>query len=270
MKFKDVAALVDGIPYTDLSKGRTFYDFVMDTKPQTGLELGFAHGVSSCYFAAALHELGGNRRLTCVDLVSSAALEPKLEDLLQKCHLESQVEIVRLRSSYTWFLKKKIEENSAAGGKALYDFCFIDGGKNWTIDGAAFFMVDKLLRDDAWLLLDDYAWTYAEHERLNGFKETDGIVHSTLEQDELEVAHVEAIYRLLVLQHPGYSNFRVTDNVLAWAQKRPSNGIPRVEFQSSMSLKYKLVSLAKEVFRAARERRANGRKRGDASSSASA
>ena len=28
----------------------------------------------------------------------------------------------------------------------IYDFCFIDGSKNWTIDSSAFFLVDKLLK----------------------------------------------------------------------------------------------------------------------------
>lgn len=37
--------------------------------------------------------------------------------------------------------------------------------------------------------------------------------------DELNQPHIELIFKLLVMQHPDYSNFRVKDNWWAWAQK---------------------------------------------------
>ena len=247
MNFADVAAVVDGIPYTDVSKGRTFYDFILSAKPRDCLELGFAHGVSSCYFAAALDELGPGHRLTCVDLDVSNTMSPTIEELLARCKLSHVVDVVRMKSSYTWFLKRQIElATSSQAPQPRYDFCFIDGGKNWTIDGAAFFMADKLLRQGGWIALDDYAWTYRDHERLTGSRETSGIDHAKLEDDELDRPQVEAIFRLLVMQHPGYSNFKVQDDVLAWAQKTTA-GSPRLSFESSMNLKYKAVGIAKKA-----------------------
>ena len=72
--------------------------------------------------------------------------------------LGHRVTIHREINSYTWFLKKKIAGQSANGKcEPCYDFCFIDGAKNWTIDGLAFFLVDKLLKADGWILFDDYS-----------------------------------------------------------------------------------------------------------------
>jgi hypothetical protein len=34
-----------------------------------------------------------------------------------------------------------------------------NGPKNWTIDGAAFFMADKLMKAGGWIIFDDYDWT---------------------------------------------------------------------------------------------------------------
>ena len=50
--------LIEGVPYTSPERGRELYDFVLRNKPARLLELGIAHGVSMCYMAAALDELG--------------------------------------------------------------------------------------------------------------------------------------------------------------------------------------------------------------------
>ena len=67
MKFNTIAKLVHGIPYTQRERGKKLYDHILKYKPENCLELGFAHGVASCYIAAALHEIG-HGTLTCVDL----------------------------------------------------------------------------------------------------------------------------------------------------------------------------------------------------------
>ena len=59
------------------------------------------------------------------------------------------MQIVREVNSYNWFLKKQIEAQTKDGiCEPCYDFIFIDGAKNWTIDGLAFFLADKLLRPE--------------------------------------------------------------------------------------------------------------------------
>ena len=67
MKFETVSKELEGIPYILPQLARELYDFILETGPEQCLELGFGHGVSSCYIAAALDELGTGR-LTTVDL----------------------------------------------------------------------------------------------------------------------------------------------------------------------------------------------------------
>lgn len=248
MKFSDVAEIVGEIPYTSPEKGKIFYDFVLANKPEQCVELGFAHGTSSCYIAAALHELGRGR-LTAVDLDSSVDRNPNIEALLKATGLEAHVTVVREKAGYNWFLKKKIEEQTRDGlCQPLYDYCFIDGAKNWTIDGFAFFLVDKLLKEGAWLQFDDYSWTYEHHEARTGKNVSDGIDHGALSDDELREPHIKAIFHDLVMQHPHYANFRVADDRLAWAQKTQS-GPRRLRIDTEVSLRFKLVKALKKILR---------------------
>lgn len=217
MQFEDIKRIVDGVPYIGADEGRELYDFVMRARPARCLELGHAHGVSTCYLAAALAETGGH--LDSVDLTTAAGRAPNAETLLERAGLSDRVTLHREVNSYTWFLKKKIEERSAGGVCApCYDFCFIDGAKNWTIDGLAFFLADKLLDHGAWILFDDFSWTFGKHQ---GRTESDGITRRSLGPDEIAEPHVRRVFELLVMQHPGYSNFELQSGWWAWAQKTP-------------------------------------------------
>lgn len=137
MTFDDAQKILTGIPHLGDVQAWELYRFVQHRKPAYCLELGHAHGVSSTYIAAALDEFGGH--LDTVDLVSAAERVPNLESLLACTRLSHRVTIHREVNSYTWFLKRKIASQSANGKcEPCYDFCFIDGAKNWTIDGLAF------------------------------------------------------------------------------------------------------------------------------------
>src|SRR4051794_19988960 len=141
--------------------GRRVYDHIRRSGARDVLELGTAHGVSACYMAAAL-EAGGEGRVTTVDH-AGAAYEPGPEEVVERAGLSHRVEIVRAHSSYNWFLKERIEERTDATGVVdpQYDFCYLDGSKNFNVDGLAVVLVEKLLRPGGWLLMDDLDWTYA-------------------------------------------------------------------------------------------------------------
>lgn len=246
MKFHTIEKLVRGIPYIMPELAHDIYHFILEEKPQHCLELGFGHGVSSCYIAAALDELGQGH-LTTVDLLPAQEWQdPPIEELLQKTGLASYVSVHRENTSYTWFLKKVIYENSVGNScPPLYDFCFIDGAKNWTIDGLTFFLVDKLLKQDSWILFDDLQWTYLSKLQ-EGKRKTDGVFMLDMGEDELAQPHLELIFQLLVMQHPEYANFRVKDNWWAWAQKNPS-GSKEVEFVLSEPYKERLAAKERET-----------------------
>ena len=212
MKFDQVRRIVGATPYMAQDEAWELYHFILENRPRRVLELGHAHGVSSLYMAAALDELSEGT-LDTVDIRNSAARVPNIEELLAQANLVGRVRVHREQSSYTWFLKKQIETQD----RPIYDFCFIDGPKNWTIDGLAFFLVDRLLREGGWILFDDYGWTHAKHV---GREATDGISIRSLSEDEINTPQIEAVFRLLVMRHPSYSNFKLQDGWWAWAQKR--------------------------------------------------
>lgn len=235
MKFKKIATYLDGIPYTHKEMGKRLYNHILATGAERCLELGFAHGVASCYMAAACHEKGSGL-VTSVDLISSKNRNPNLEELLSITGLEDYCQIYREENSYTWFLKKEIERNSDKYVcSPVYDFCFIDGPKNWTIDGFAFFLVDKLLNKNGWILFDDYRWVYSNYSK----DLLDGITIRELSSDQANTPNIRLVFQLLVMQHPSYSNFEI-DEDWAWAQKKVSQQ-KRLKLTATKSFKYRLL-----------------------------
>ncbi len=220
MKFEEVKKHVDGIPFIHPRNAEILYNFIVENKITKVLELGIAHGTASCYIAAALDEIGGGE-LVCVDLEEARnEFKPGIEELLQKTGLEKYVTVIREKTGYNWFLRNEIRKRSNEYNcTPYYDLCIIDGPKNWTIDGAAFFMADKLLKDNAWIIFDDYRWTYAESER-GGASATDGVTHRNLSEEEINTPQIKEVFHLLVMQHPNYHNFKIHGvGDWAWAQK---------------------------------------------------
>lgn len=226
MKFDTIHSYLEGIgsdTSIPLNHAKVLYDFILAKKPSECLELGFGHGVSSCYTAAALDEIGSGH-LTSVDIVPAMKWQkPSIEELLSLTKLSNYVTVMREKTSYTWFLKKMIEENSSSDQcKPIYDFCFIDGPHNWAVDGLGFFLVDKLLKNDGWILFDDLKWTYAEKLK-QGQTHSGGFSLFEMGDDERNTPHVDLIFRLLVMEHPDYSEFRIEDDWWAWAHKISSS-----------------------------------------------
>ena len=143
------------------------------------LELGTAHGVGAAYMAAALADNGGGS-LTTVDF-AGAAYDPAPEEVLARAGVADRVTVVREFSSYTWWLKEQVAARSDAHGNVepRFDFVYLDGAKNWTIDGLAVVLVEKLLRPGGWLLLDDLDWTYSDDPARAA---TDGVANRDLSE----------------------------------------------------------------------------------------
>ncbi len=200
-------------------QGKIIYDHLCAAKPQQVLELGTACGVSAAYMAAALDE-NGFGHITTVDRADlSAGFDPKPEDVLERVGVRQFVTILRPDdSSYNWFLKNEVAARSDSAGncRPIYDFCYLDGAHNFTVDGLAVVLIEKLLNPGSWLLVDDLDWTYAEGDVGEDLRLSDA---------EIREPHMAAVYDLIVKQHPAFTEFRVQDGWWGWARKAP--GEPR-------------------------------------------
>ena len=222
MPFEPVASAIAGVPFMSPAQGRIVYDHVVATRPAAVLELGTAHGVGAAYLAAALAD-NGHGHLTTVDF-AGAAYDPAPEAVLARAGVAGRVTVVREFSSYTWWLKEQVAAASDAHGNVTprFDFVYLDGAKNWTIDGLAVVLVEKLLRPGGWLLMDDLDWTYADDP---GRAATDGVANRDLSEPERTEPHLRAVFDLIVAQHPSFTELRVQDEWWGWARKAP--GEPR-------------------------------------------
>jgi predicted O-methyltransferase YrrM len=223
MDVEQVIGLVGDVPYITPQRGREIYEFVSRQRPQSVLELGFAHGASSCYIGAAM-KANGSGRLTTIDLdhrrqakpefrkfLSLSQCDPDIETLLEITGLQDWVRPIRTPSSYTWELMHLIEMTPAGGW--MFDFAFIDGAHSWFVDGFAFFLVDRLLKPGGWILFDDLDWTFGSSPTV---AHTDLV--KAMPDEERDTPQVGRIFDLLVRPHPGYSEFRV-DGSWGWARK---------------------------------------------------
>jgi predicted O-methyltransferase YrrM len=230
MEFERVADIVAGIPNMSPHEGRRVYEHLRSSGAQTVLELGTAHGVSSAYMGAAVEDLGGS--VTTVDHVIATELrDPHPRDVIARTGLEPTIDRVLVDdSSYTWWLKDRIAERSEQDGHCapIYDFVYIDGAHNWTIDGLATFLVEKLLRPGGWLLLDDLHWNYGTPAVSCGPRQA--ATDLGLSESEIGEPHMQLVFDLIVRQHPAFSEFRIENEQWGWAKKDPE-GSRQVRFE---------------------------------------
>ncbi|MDD3012974.1 MAG: class I SAM-dependent methyltransferase [Candidatus Gastranaerophilales bacterium] len=172
-------------------------DFILENKFKNILELGFYHGVSTCYIAGAIDELGGGK-VTTIDLETVRTKDPNIETLLTDLGLREYVDIYFEPKSYIWRLMKMIE----ADPSPRFDFCYIDGGHNWYDTGYAFFLIDKLLLPGGWIIFDDLDWAYDNYPAMKNLEFV-----KRLPEEERITPQVRKVYELLVKQHPNYGEF---------------------------------------------------------------
>jgi predicted O-methyltransferase YrrM len=216
MKFDEVQRVVGGVPFISPEHALSLYNKILSERPAEILELGIAHGTATCVMAAALDEIGAGQ-ISAVDL-ADAAFSPSAEEQLDRCGLSAYATVARMQTGYTWFLHDEIRRRTANGAcQPRYDLCIIDGPKNWTIDGCAFFLADKLLRPGGWIIFDDYDWTYAGAAVTRAA--TDGVTHRALSEAERTTPQIREVFELLVVQHGDYGDFIVEDHK-DWAMAR--------------------------------------------------
>jgi len=208
MQVANVADIVGDTPHMTPAQGEQITNFILENRVTDILELGFRHGVSTAYMAAALARAGKGRIVT-VDLLSARQNTPNVEELLTRVDERQRVEIFYESTSYTWRLMRMLQQDPTP----RFDLCYLDGAHDWFVDGFAFFLIDRLLRPNGWILFDDMDWTYAGSPTLG---QTDRV--KQMPEDERTTKQVRLVYDLLVKTHPGYHNFR-DEGEWAFAQK---------------------------------------------------
>jgi hypothetical protein len=78
----------------------------------------------------------------------------------------------------------------------IYDYVYLDGAHDWTIDGFAFFLLDRLLKVGGYMDFDDYGWTLATSPRRN--PNLDPTVLDEYTEEQIRLSHVMLIVELLV------------------------------------------------------------------------
>jgi len=212
MELEQVHGVIKDIPVMSFVQAAELTNFIKRQKLNKILELGFAHGVSSCYIASILDEMKSGH-LTTIDLEIARNRKPNIESLLSKLKLSSYVTIYYEPTSYNWRLMKLIDQNHTP----MFDLCYIDGAHDWFTDGFAFFLVDKLLVPGGWIIFDDLNWTFNKSPSLKNSEKV-----QKMPFDERNTAQVNKIYELLVKTHPNYHNFKEKG---AWAYAQKKDGI---------------------------------------------
>ena len=145
--------------------------------------------------------------------------------MLARAGLADRVTIVREHSSYDWYLKQQLQQRSDADGNVVpyLDFCYLDGCKNFSVDGLAVVLIERLLRPGGWLLMDDLEWTYEANPWIA--PAGDGRPFGPLSESERTEPHLLAVFELIVRQLDGFTHSVQEDAWYGWAQKAP--GQPR-------------------------------------------
>ena len=198
---ENVVAVVDGIPHMPPKRGREIYKHVVDEGIRDVLELGFAHGVSTCYLAAAVDETGG--RVLTLDKRSARKRSPSLWTLADSLELMHLITPVLAERSFTWELMRIMRDTP----ERQFEFVFLDGGHTWDVTGFAFCLADRMLKPGGWMLFDDLDWTIKNSPSVSG---------TGISDEEANTAQVGLVFDILVAPH--YETRR--DGQWGWARKR--------------------------------------------------
>lgn len=194
--------IVRSTPYMTAAVANVLTKIIVENQFTDLLELGFCHGVSTCYFAGALKTLGRGQ-ITTIDLISAKKNRPNIHELLKTLDLERFVRVFFEPSSYNWRLMKFLEERP----QPQFDFCYFDGAHDWTTTGFSFFLVDKLLKPGGLVVFDDLHWT---HKSSTALKNTFTVFR--MPNEEKSTAQIQKVFDLLVKTHPSYGEFKEIEN----------------------------------------------------------
>jgi len=229
MSIDKVREIVGRTPHMHYSQAKRLREFLLDHDIKDILELGFRHGVSTCFMSSILQEKGGGH-ITTIDLLSAKNMDPNIEGLLNRCGTLDYVDIYYEPTSYTWRLMRMLEEDPSP----RFDFCYLDGAHNWFVDGFAFFLVDRLLRPGGWMIFDDLYWKYQDSPMMK-----DREFVRAMPEEEKSMPQITKVYELLVKPHPCYEDFRVEGDWAFARKKEQCNWSASVAIKSEQLVEVK-------------------------------
>lgn len=197
-KFADVSERFAALPYMKQGQAEILRDLIDEQGAVDVLEIGFFHGKSSAYIAAALEDRGAGH-LTTIDNLSAAQREPRIEQLLDGLQLSHRVTPIFAQRSYTWALQQLISTSP----RPLFDLCYFDGGHVWDSTGFGVVLVDILLRPGGLIILDDMDWSVAT----SAYHRENPKAGAMFSADERAAQPVRLTWELL-LPHLGYAHVR--------------------------------------------------------------
>ncbi len=108
------------------------------------------------------------------------------------------------KQNYCWDLMKLV-----AVGRRIYDYVYLDGAHDLTIDGFAFYLIDRLLNPGGYIEFDDYDWTFGESPTCSPYPPVNNAkIGERYTREQLDTPHIKLIVDNLVKRDPRYRKVR--------------------------------------------------------------
>ena len=216
MLVEPVIERVGDVPHLTPDRARRLHSFLLEHRLGDILEMGFAHGTSTCYLAAAAEELGGH--VTTLDRPYVLERDPNIHQLLDRVGLADRASVI-LTHTYVWPLRAMLRDQLKRGSGGTFDFVFLDGAHIWEVDALAFLLADRLLRPGGWILLDDLNWSIDASPSMRT-----STLYEEMSDEFRQAQQVQDVFDLLVRPHGDYDRTAVTDDGnWGWARKRAAD-----------------------------------------------
>lgn len=216
--FDEVTERFGDVRYMGEAQATFLRDFIVLRDLRDLLEIGFYQGKSSSYLAAILEDRGGEGHLTTIDRMSAKDKSPDIEELLGALGLTHRVTPLWAERSYTWELGRMVRD----GRRALFDFCYFDGGHTWDPTGFGFVLVDMLLKPGGWIIFDDLDWTI---EKSIARSEGRASAYARFSEDERQARNVRMVFETIV-PHLGYDSLSEEPRFHWGIARKPSAARP--------------------------------------------
>ena len=112
-------------------------------------------------------------------------------------------DVLKSRDNYNWHLANLYSES------VKFDYVYIDGSHDFTIDGLSYFIVDLMLNKNGYIEFDDYEWTfglcrtYLQSEIANNPNHPQNL-DFRYSKDQQNTPHVKKIIDIFVKNNKSY------------------------------------------------------------------